>query len=139
MKELNFDTGLVTYSLNGQRDITFNPTDSGFAEKLYGAFETLDKRQETYKAEVERTKNSREVFETARKMDGEMREIIDGVFGSGTCAALFGAMNVYAVADGLPVWANLLLAVMDEIDTSFTREQKATNPRLEKYTKRYHK
>ena len=48
-------------------------------------------------------------------------------------------MNVYAMADGLPVWCNLMLAVMDEIDTSFAREQKRMNPRIAKYTAKYHR
>lgn len=139
MAELNFATGVVTFSVNGVHDISFNPTDSAFVERLFDAFDLLDKKQDAYKAEVERTANSREVFDTARKMDGEMREIIDGVLGDGTSAAVFGGMNVYALADGLPVWCNLLMAVMDEVDTTFAREQKATNPRIQKYTAKYHK
>lgn len=139
MKELNFDTGLVTYDLNGRTQVTFNPTDSAFVEKLFNAFDLLDKKQEAYKAEVERTSNNREIFDTARKMDGEMREVVNDIFGFDVCTAVFGNMNVYAMAGGLPVWANMMLAVMDEIDTSFAREQKATNPRIEKYTKKYHK
>ena len=139
MAELNFDTGIVAYSVNGNCDISFNPTDSTFVEKLFNAFDTLDKRQDAYKAEVERTANKREIFDTARKMDADMREIIDGVFESPVCASVFGGMNVYALADGLPVWCNLMLAVIDIIDTSFAREQKMTNPRITKYTKKYHK
>ena len=109
-------------------EFSFNPTDSGFVEKLFNAFDTLDKKQETYKAEVEKTANKRDIFDTARKMDDEMREIINEVFHVDICSALFGEMNLYALADGLPVWANLMLAVMDEVDTTFSREQKATNP-----------
>lgn len=139
MKELNFDTGLVTYSINGKCELSFNPTDSTFVEKLFNSFDTLDKKQETYKAEVEKTANKREVFETARKMDEEMRDIINEVFGFDVCAPLFGEMNVYALADGLPVWSNLMLAIMDEVDTTFAREQKQTNSRISKYTKKYHR
>ena len=47
MKELNFESGLVTYSLNGQCEVSFNPTDSNFVERLYSAFEDLDKKQES--------------------------------------------------------------------------------------------
>lgn len=139
MKELNFDTGVVTYNLNGKHELSFNPTDSTFVEKLFTAFDTLDSKQEAYKAEAEKAQGKREVFETARRMDEEMRDIIDEALGAGTCAALFGDMNVYALADGLPVWANLMLAVMDEVDTTFARERKAQSPRLAKYTKKYHK
>lgn len=139
MKELNFDSGLVTYSLNGKVDVSFNPTDSNFVERLYSAFESLDKKQESYKAQVEKMADKREIFNFARERDAEMRGIIDGVFDAPVSEALFGGMNVYAVAGGLPVWCNLMLAVMDEIDTTFAREQKATNPRVTKYTAKYQK
>lgn len=137
MKELNFESGLVTYSLNGKCEVTFNPTDSNFVERLYTAFEELDKKQEGYKAQIEKMANKKEIFEFARERDSEMRSIIDGVFGVPVSDAIFGDMNVYAVAAGLPVWCNLMLAVMDEIDTTFAREQKATNPRIAKYTAKY--
>lgn len=137
MKEIRFETGIETFSLNGSADVSFNPTDSAFVENLFNAFDTLDKLQESYRSEVEKTADKREVFDVARRMDGEMREIINGVFGADVCGSLFGGMNVYALADGLPVWANLMLAIMDEIDTAFAREQKATNPRIAKYTKKY--
>lgn len=139
MKELNFDTGVVTYAVNGKCELAFNPTDSTFVEKLFNAFDTLDKKQEAYKAEVEKTANKREVFDTARKMDEEMRDIINEVFGTDVCTPLFGTMNVYALADGLPVWANLMLGVMDEVDTTIARENKLINPRISKYTKKYHR
>lgn len=139
MKELNFDSGLVTYSLNGKCEVTFNPTDSNFVERLYSAFEELDKKQEGYKAQIEKMANKREIFDFARERDAEMRSIIDGLFGVPVSDALFGGMNVYAVAAGLPVWCNFMLALMDEIDTTYTRERKATDPRIAKYTAKYQK
>lgn len=138
MKELNFDSGLVTYSLNGKCEVSFNPTDSSFVERLYAAFEELDKKQEGYKAQIEKMADKREIFDFARERDAEMRGVIDGVFDAPVCDAVFGSMNVYALSGGLPVWCNLMLAVMDEIDTTFAREQKGTNPRVAKYTKKYH-
>lgn len=139
MRELHFDTGLVTYDLNGAVQVTFNPTDSAFVERLFNTFDTLDKKQDAYKAEVERAGDKREIFDIARRRDAEMRAMIDDTLGQPVCEALFGGMNVYAMADGLPVWCNLMMAVMDEIDTSFAREQKATNPRIQKYTAKYRK
>lgn len=139
MKELSFESGIVSFSLNGKCEVSFNPTDSAFVEKLFNAFDTLDKRQEAYKERVAAIADKREIFAVAREMDAEMRELIDGAFGVPVCNAVFGDMNVYAVADGLPVWCNLMLAVMDEVDTTFAREQKATNPRIAKYTAKYRK
>ncbi len=139
MKELKFETGLVTYDLNGAVQVTFNPTDTAFVERLFNTFDALDKKQEDYQAQVERTAGNREIFDLAHRWDGEMRAMLDEALGQPVCDALFGGMNVYAMAEGLPVWANLLLAVMDEVDTAFAREQKAMNPRLQKYTAKYHK
>lgn len=137
MNTLNFETGLVTFSLNGKCELTFNPTDSAFVERLYSAFDTLDKKQDEYKGRVAKTAESKEIFDVARAMDSEMREIIDNALGTPVCDALFGDMNVYAMADGLPVWCNLMMALIDNVDMSFAAEQKRTNPRLEKYTKKY--
>ena len=140
MKELNFETGLVTYSLNGGKcQLSFNPTDSNFVEKLFNAFDTLDKKQEAYKAEAEKNANKREIFETARKMDEEMRDIIQEVFGFDVCGAVFGDMNVYALADGLPVWCNLMLCLIDNMNDTFTAEKKKTNPKLQKYLAKFKK
>lgn len=138
MADIKFSTGLVTYSLNGAYDVTFNPTDSAFVEKLYDTFNALDTMQDAYKSEIEGVKDNTKIFDIAHNRDMEMREMIDGIFdGAPVCEAVFGHMNVYALADGLPVWANLLLAIMDEIDTSFTMEQKKTNPRVDTYLKKY--
>ncbi len=139
MPEIKFETGLVTYDLNGQCQVCFNPTDSAFAERLCTAFETLDKKQEEYQSKTEKAADKKEIFDAIRSMDAEMREVINNLFGTPICSTLFGNMNVYALADGLPAWANLMLAVMEEIRLSFAREQKATNPRIEKYTKKYHR
>lgn len=137
MADIQFATGLVTYDLNGQCEVSFNPTDSAFVERLFNTFDALDQKQEAYKAEIENIADKREIFQIARTRDAEMREMIDGVFGAPVCDILFGGMNVYAMADGLPVWCNLMLAVMDEINTSFAREQKLTNPRINKYSAKY--
>lgn len=139
MPELRFETGLVTYNLNGAAEVTFNPTDSAFVERLFNTFDALDRAQEEHKAEVDRIADSREIFDIARKRDAEMRAMIDDALGQPVCDVLFGSMNVYAMADGLPAWCNLMLTLMDEIDTSFAREQKATNPRLQKYLAKYHR
>ena len=139
MNTLNFETGIVTFSVNDRAEVSFNPTDSNFVETLFDTFDGLDKKQDAYKEEVAKTGDKRAVFEIARRMDGEMREMIDTIFQTPVADAIFGGMNVYALADGLPVWCNFLLAVMDQIDTTFAREQKATNPRIKKYTEKYRK
>lgn len=139
MADIRFDTGVVSFNVNDAVTIDFNPTDSEVVEKIYSTFDELDKKQDAYKAEVERCANKKEIFEIARRRDQEMRETLDGLFGKPICTPLFGSMNVYAMADGLPAWCNLMLAIIDQIDTTFSREQKRTNPRISKYTERWKK
>lgn len=139
MNTISIPTGLVTYDINGACQISFNPTDALFAERLYSAFDTLDTRQEDYQSRIEKAANTKAIFEVARALDAEMREIIDNTLGKGVSDALFKDMNVYAMADGLPVWANLFLALMDEMDTGYVHEQRKTSPRLDKYIGKYKK
>ena len=138
--ELNFDSGVKEYTVHGVKgDVTirFNPTDGEFVQRLYHAFDTIDKKQSKYNDEVGKCGDKTEVFRIARERDAEMREIIDGIFETPVCDDIFGSMNLYAMADGLHVWTNFLLALMDETDSAFAREQKATNPRIQKYTAKY--
>ena len=139
MADIKFDTGVVSFNLNGKATIEFNPTDSVIVEKIYNTFDELDKKQDAYKSEIEKCANKRDIFDIARRRDQEMRDMIDGLFEKPICSDLFGGMNVYAMADGLPVWCNLMLAIIDQIDTTFSREQKATNPRVKRYTEKWKK
>lgn len=139
MKELNFDTGVVTFSINGKCDISFNPTDPVFAKRLFSTFELLDERYTYYKSRAEKTAKNSEVFDLYEEMDKEMRQVIDSVFGEKTCEKIFGDLGLYAMANGLPVWCNLMLTVIDESNTSFAREQKLTSNRIAKYTAKYKK
>lgn len=139
MAEIKFDTGLVEYDLNGKCKVCFNPTDGAFVERLFNCFASLDKKHENYASEIEKCGDKVKIFEIAREKDREMRAMIDEVMGANVCDPLFGSMNLYALADGLPIWCNLMLAIMDECDSAFAREQMLTNPRIKKYTAKYHR
>ena len=81
----------------------------------------------------------REIVDIARAADAEMRELVDGVMGAGTCDAQFCDMSVFAMAEGLPVWANLLFAIIDRCEAEAVEQQKLSRPRLAKYTAKYGK
>lgn len=139
MQELNFDSGIVTYNVNGKCEISLNPTDMAFAEKLFAVFAALDEKQERYREAAKKIADNKEMFVFCRTADAEMRELVNSVFDRDVCTPLFGGMNVYALASGLPVWANFLLSIMDIVDVTFAKEQKAINPRVNKYIQKYHK
>ena len=126
---------LVKFSLNSKVEICFDPSDSAFAEQLFNTFDALDQRYETYRSEISTTSDKRRVYEIDRKADSEMREIIDGLLGSRVSEVLFSDVRVYAMSGGRPLWANLLLAVADKLDTDYAREQRQRNLCIAKYMK----
>lgn len=63
-----------------------------------------------YQSMLSGENDAKKIFAAARAMDGEMRELINGLFGFDVCTPLYGTMNTYAMADGLPVWCNLCSA-----------------------------
>lgn len=137
MKELQFDTGLVTYNVNGSCEITFNPGDIGFVKKLFDLFDRLSGRQEDSEKLSDEELSGRELFAITDKMDAEMRGDIDALFGEGVSNALFPNVSVFALAGGFPLWANFCMAVIDEIDGNLSEEEQKARARVDKYMKKY--
>lgn len=135
---IKFDNGLREYSLNDAVTVRFNPTDMNFIQRVYDAFESMDKRQDAYKAEVEKV-DDRSLFDLANRYDAEVRSEINGIFDTDVCTPLFGSMSVNTLADGLPIWANFFFAIIDTFDGAFAEEKRKTNPRIKKYTEKYRK
>lgn len=138
MLELNHDTGVQEISLNGKVTVLLNLTDIDFVERVFNAFDDMEKKQEEYQKMLN-SNDTRTLFQTARKMDGDMRETINALFGKDVCTPLYGTMNVYSRADGLPVWCNLMLCLIENMDETITAEKKKTNPKLQKYIAKFNK
>ena len=138
MKNLSFSDGLEEYSLNDRVTVRFNPTDASFLERLAALFEKLDALQEEVSA-LQETTPEEEVFPLARSLDARMRRLLDEFFGQPVCEPLFGTMNLFASAGGLPVWANLLLALTEEVESAMQGELTAREARIAKYTDKYRK
>ncbi len=133
---LTIDTGLREYNLNGKVTVTFNPTDSIFIGKIYDTFSDLEEKEKEYKKQMENA-TAKEVLELSQQLNVEMRGILEDIFGVDVVTPLIGNANVYALAEGLPVWANILLAIIDELDDASVEEQAKTNARIAYYTKKY--
>lgn len=141
MNALNIDTGLQTYKLNDACEVAFNPTDINFVEKLYNVFAELDSKQNDYVKRAENIgEDTEKMFQFAKERDKEMRVLIDDAFNVPVCEALFKDRNVFARAgNGIPVWANLLLAIIDECNVAEAELRKKSSATIDKYTKKYHR
>ena len=141
MKNMNIPMGVEEYSLNDRVTVSFNPTDMAFAERVATAFEELEALQEKAKDLVASIggDDPRPLFKDLRAVDAEMRKAVDRLFEAEVADALFRDVRLYAASQGLPVWNNLLLALVEEIDDAYKREKKAMDARIRKYTERFEK
>lgn len=138
MEGIRFDSGVQSFDVNGVVTVEFSPTDSDFAQKLYSVFETVDEKQKEYTEQIKAAQGTRDMFDIAKSFDASMRTMLDGLFDKPVCDALFKT-NVMALADGLPVWCNFLLAIIEKMEVGFEAEKLKTNPRIAKYTSRWKK
>lgn len=138
MDRLNFDTGLKTYNINGVCEIRINPTDSLLTSRLLSLVGSIDEKREKYASNIENA-DIKDIFDVASRFDAEVRNEIDAALGAPVCDAVFGNMSVMAMADGLPVFCNLIFAILDEIDEGWASEVGKTSARISKYTAKYNK
>lgn len=136
MSDTKREGELQEFTINGACKVRFDPADSAFAQKLFGAFAELDSKQEAYLGEISKCSDKAEIFHIARRRDTEMREMIDGVLGSSVCDALFGDIGVLALSGGYPRWSNLMLGVMGACTSDFAQKKMRTDPRIRKYQNR---
>lgn len=139
MAKLQFDTGVREYEINDACTVRFNPCDPVFTERLFRIFDKLGKMQEDGERENAGIHDGAKLFELIRERDKEMRADIDSIFGEPVCEKIFDGIGVYALADGLPLWANFLMAIIDEVDSSIVAEQQKGSPRIDYYMKKYGK
>lgn len=120
------------------RTVDFNPADQGFAESLYGLISKLSKIHETKKKEYEAEPDISNRFEISMEEDAEMRKSVDSLFGEGFCKDVF-KVRLFALADGMTVIENFLMAILDEMDESVTENLAKRDARIKKYTEKYSK
>lgn len=138
MNALNFSTGVKTFSVNdGAAEISYNPTDTNFVSDLYDLFVSCAKKYEADKDK--KFEDNKAFFEYAKARDKEVRDAVDGLFGPGVSDGIFQDVSSYAMADGLPMWTNFLLAVIDTVPEELSKQVKTSKPRVEKYLKKYHR
>ena len=133
-KALNFDTGVSEYDINGTAKVRFNPTDAEFVERLYNTFKTLEEQQDELQKQIEEIgEDGERILVVAHARDEAMRGYINELFAQdGIADEIFNGINCYALADGMPIWVNLLFAIAEEIDAAFSEQGKRHDPRMQK-------
>lgn len=142
--ELNIDDGLVAYSVNGGKaTITFNPTDASFFKRLYDAFSKLSAMQDSVN-EKHIDDAPEKVYEAMNDISAQMKAQIDETLAPfcnvpSICEAVYGGMNLWAYSNGVPVWCNLVLSLIDTAEGAAAEQKTLSKTAMEKYTKKYHR
>lgn len=138
---LTFDSGVRTLELTDGKghsvEVTFNPFDVMTIGSIMDAAEKLDevqKRLSSFSSD-----DWRAVYNACMDADEEMRGILDGIFDVPICSALFPGQTVHSIGNGFPAWANLLCAVLDNMDTGLAAEKATAQSRIRKYSSKYKK
>ena len=129
---ITLDTGVKEYEINGYTAY-FNPTDESFIARVEKAFESLDGLQ----GELKESEDKPIDFSVFVGMDEKMRNIIDGVLGEGAADSIFPGVNVYSLSNGLPLWLNLMYAIVDEISDACEAEFGKADERMKHYNEKY--
>lgn len=147
MAVLNFATGVQSFGVNGGRGkVYFNPTDVSFAQGVYTLMVDLSEKLEADKGKD--FPDAMAMFAHQTEQDAYIKQRIDGLFGSGVADQLFcwvdeegnvHSVSPTALADGLPLWLNFLLAVFDTIPDATSKQAKAMDARVDKYLSKYKK
>lgn len=139
MAELNFDTGVKEVTVNGVRTVSFNPSDVGFLELIYGLLGKIDAIQKDYDKKKEGKDDPAKLFDYSRQCDKKMREAVDAVFGAGFCDDVFKVRLVAITSTGLTAIENFLFAVIDEMDDTVAASMEKRKDSISKYTAKYEK
>ena len=136
-ESIRIDTGIKEFNLNGAVTVYFCPTDVTFAEQLFSIEEAIEKKTEEYSERIDKLEDNKDVFEAANALDMEIREMLNSIFDTDICTPLVGTTKIYAIANGLPIWANLILGLIDAMDADLEEQKKRTKQRIKKYTEKY--
>lgn len=138
MADLSINIGVEEYIINGKAKVLLNPTDPAFVSRLYNRFSELEEQDKAWRDKISKLEGA-EVLNAWEEGDQLFRAAVDDVLGEGTCETICGSVSVLAMADGAPIWMNILLGIIDVIDSGVAREEKAKNPKLQKYLSKYHR
>lgn len=78
-------------------------------------------------------------YHKAQEADREIRGVIDELFDAPVCDTLFPNYSMFAIGNGAPVWANLLTAIVEQMDSGLDAEKKKAQERIKKYSAKYKK
>ena len=135
MGALNYIAGKREYTLPGGGVIWFDPCDSEFANRVIMAVRNCQEIQKRFPkngfADLD------EQLACIQNINDDIRKEIDNAFGDQVADKACCGSSPTSISDGLPVWMNFLMAVIDEIDANMPEGEKRSRARVQQYVDKY--
>ena len=120
MGALNYTAGKREYTLPGGGVIWFDPCDSEFANRVILAVRNCQEIQKRFPqngfADLD------EQLACIQNINDDIRREIDNAFGDQVADKACCGSSPTSISDGLPVWMNFLMAVIDEIALDISKQ-----------------
>lgn len=136
MSSISVGESLKEYDINGY-PVKFDPTSRGFIKRFLAMLENISERYDV-EEKAGLPENTAELFELLDAREEFVRSEIDKVFGAGASAGIFPG-DPLAKSGGLPLWLNLWLDILDELDNEVCNMESAGNEKLKLYMNKYKK
>ena len=132
MVQLNFDTGLKKYEINGNV-IEVNPADAGLYSRIKKSREIIDGYAEKYKkAQINSPDTISDMF---ANMDRLIREQIDFIFAAPVAWKIFGNTNCMTPCpNGKAFYENFLDVLMPVLEKGIEEAYRRSSEHISKYT-----
>lgn len=143
MQSIRFDDGYKEFMINDDPNkiIRFDPADFGIIERFNTAIKNIEKARQELTSDIEidskgdpidGLESSAEAVAKVRKL---INEQVDYIFDSPVSEMVFGNRSPLALYKGVPLFERFILAAQEVIEKEIKEEMKASQKRVEKYTK----
>lgn len=142
MQNINFDTGIKEYSINGDESkiIRFSTTDYGIIDRIKTAMQAISALEKKYKTAEQTDATDDAVNDMLVSVDKAIRDQINYIFDSDVCTMAFGNTNCLSdTKSGDPLFANFLNAIVPLIKKDMSSAVQNQGKLINKYTSKVHK
>lgn len=149
MQNINFDDGLKSFSINGDesRVIRFNPADPDMMTRYYKALQMLKEAKGRLLSDVDLDAEGKLSEEDKLGMascaleetNSLIRRAINLMFNSDVYDTIFAGQSPFCIVRGKYLFEAFMESLQPVLESEIKAYQKASEKRMSKYLKEYHK
>lgn len=150
MRNLSFDDGFKEFTVNGDPNkvVRFNPADINLLDRLDRAQKRIKEEQEKIPEDIELQPNGEPasdqenldvILVELRSINKLIMEQVNYIFDGDIADIVFGNQSPLSTLKGKPLFERFLEATKPFLEEEIQKEEEASQERINKYTKAYHK